>query len=46
MGLRLTPEITLETVMGLIERIRVAEARFGRPDKPPPRHVRLIPDKP
>jgi hypothetical protein len=45
MNIRLTPENAPGVIMALIERVRVAEARCGMVNKPPPKHVRLIPKK-
>lgn len=45
MGFSVTNDNIAEVIMGLVERTRVAEARCRREDKPPPKRVRLIPDK-
>lgn len=45
LGFSLTTENAAEVFMGLVDRIRELEARLGKKDKPPPKHVRLIPKK-
>lgn len=45
MNLRLTAENAPDILMALIERLRAAEARCGKVDKPPPTGVRLIPSR-
>lgn len=44
MNLRLTAENAADILMALIERLRAAEARCGKVDKPPPTGVHLIPN--
>lgn len=44
-NIHLTPENAVDVFMALITRLRVAESRRGTADKPPPKHVRLVPAK-